>query len=741
MSYHVYPVAPTAPTWDGYTVEVNGQEVPLHTARASACPFNRRWPGHQRQREQSEEVAFLSLSTDEPLSFAVKPREPFDPASVKIRPQSLGIVPEVGDGVIRFTVKHPAYFTVEPYGRHHALHVFADPVREYGVAEGDAGVIYFGAGEHHVGLIEMKSNETLYLEEGAVVYASIHAIDAENIKILGRGILDNSENVEEILFDANAEGNSEAVQNVKRRHTVQLEYCTGVLIDGITIRDSLVYNIRPIGCRDLTIRNVKIIGCWRYNSDGIDMHNCVGVRISDCFLRTFDDSICVKGFDCYYQGDVAAAVRAAMYRGGKAYDVFRDVVIERCVIWNDWGKSLEIGAETKAEEITDVTFRDCDIIHLTGAALDCTNVDYADVHHITFRNINIECDEEIPAPLIQKTDSDLYENPNPAYMPDTINVATLYHHEYSKGSDGRRGRCRDISYENIRVIGDKIPRIRCAGYDEAHKTERIRIRGLFQSGIPVTDTAATKWLIGDFTEDVTLEGDPYAELSKNTVSACGQLAEGKGNITRPMGDGVRILFVGNSITLHGVRPEVGWYHVWGMAASSEERDYVHVVERAVLAESPTATFGICQVAEWERQYREGASLYPKYAAARDFGADIIIVRCIENCTHKDFDSAAFKAALGDLISYLDKTGKAKLIVTTSFWPHPGDTALADFAAERGAPCVELGDLGSDEGMKAIGLFEHRGVANHPGDLGMQKIAERILIPLLPLVREHHKSKR
>ena len=73
-----------------------------------------------------------------------------------------------------------------------------------------------------------------------------------------------------------------------------------------------------------------------------------------------------------------------------------------------------------------------------------------------------------------------------------------------------------------------------------------------------------------------------------------------------------------------------------------------------------------------------------FAAARDLGADIIIVRCIENCSHKDFDAAAFKASLGDLISYLDKTGKAKLIVTTSFWSHPGDAALADFAAEREA---------------------------------------------------------
>jgi len=488
---------------DDYRVCVNGKEVEANTARVSAMPFNRRWPGHQRQLDQSEIIQFLSLATDEPLSFEITPREPFE--SVKIRPASLGIVPTVENGSIRFTLDKPAYFTVEPYGRNRALHVFADPVYDYGVRANDPDVIYFGEGEHDAGFIELKSGQTLFLDEGAVVYACVRAMDAENIKILGRGILDNSKNKEKILFEANVENTKEAVNNAVREHTVQLEYCTNIEIDGITIRDSLVYNIRPIGCENINIKNVKIIGCWRFNSDGIDMHNCVNVHISDCFIRTFDDSICVKGFDCYYDGDVAEAVRAAMYRGGKAYDVFRNVLVENCIIWNDWGKCLEIGAETKAEEICDITFRSCDLIHLSGAALDCCNVDYADVHHVTFKDINVECDEMIPPMVIQRNDSDVYVNGNPSYMPRTIVVSVVYHHEYSKGSENRRGRNRDILFENINLLGDKMPRVRFIGYDGEHKTERVTVRNLKLNGEPVKSLDGDNWTVNEFADGIVLE--------------------------------------------------------------------------------------------------------------------------------------------------------------------------------------------------------------------------------------------
>lgn len=730
MAVRRYPVCQPEVICEEYEVKVNGVSAALNTARVSAMPFNRRWPGHQRSEDQTELINFLSMAMDEPVTFEIIPKRAFE--KVEIRPKSLGVEPQVTkDGRIVFTLSKPAYLTVEPFGRQGALHIFADAPADYAVDPEDPDVIYFGPGEHEAGEVVLKSNQTLFLEEGAVVYATVRAMDAENIRILGRGILDNSHNKEQILFAYNARENDTAIKNAVRKHTVQLEYCTNVEIDGITMRDSLVYNIRPIGCRKMHIANVKIIGCWRYNSDGIDMHNCEDVLVEHCFLRTFDDSICVKGFDCYYQGDVEKAVREAMYRNGEAYEVFRNTLIRDCTIWNDWGKCLEIGAETKAEEICDIIFEDCDIIHVTSSVLDSYNIDYADVHDVIYRNIRVEYDDEILKPLLQTSDEARYENTDPDFAPYLIDVMTSYHPEYSVGST-RRGKTHDVIFENIRLYGRQKPRLRFGGYDAEHMTRDILVKNLYWNDELVRTQEETELLVEEFADNIrweaeeTVKDSKYAQMEKNSVDSRNQLKPTQYvRFENPEGTGIRVMFLGNSITLHGIRPEIGWNQEWGMAASAKEKDYVHRLIAGVRQSQPDAAFCICQGAVWEREYKNGASVYPDYESARAFGADVIVMRLIENCSSKEFEPDTFRKSLADYLAFLNPAGRAKVIFTTGFWRHPGDEEIIRLAEEMQMPLVSLGDLGELDEMKAIGRFAHTGVANHPGDLGMEKIAERI----------------
>lgn len=216
------------------------------------------------------------------------------------------------------------------------------------------------------------------------------------------------------------------------------------------------------------------------------------------------------------------------------------------------------------------------------------------------------------------------------------------------------------------------------------------------------------------------------QIDKNTVKAEHQLKD-KHDVTFECEEnqGIRVMMAGNSITLHEPSPTIGWNNRWGMAASAKEKDYVHVLKSHIQSVKPDATFCICQAYKWERDFVNGKQAYPIYEDARNFDADIIVVRFIENCPRKDFDAAVFKREYIDFINYLNKSGNAKIILTTSFWEHNGDDVLYEISKEMGWPLVVLNDLGELDEMKALGLFEHFGVANHPGDLGMKTIADRI----------------
>ena len=478
----------------GYSVSVDGAAAPVSAVRNSAMPVNIRWPGHQRELDQTEVGGLVRFAFEG--SAKVEVTAPRDFREVKVRPQARGIRPRVDGRTVAFELTRPGTYSVEFDGVHSNLLVVADAPADDRVDPKAPGTIYFGPGAHDAGLIELKTGQTLYIDAGAVVFGRVFARDADHIRILGRGILDGSRVKAEILpidpaLAAEQKRKGFAITNYKRYDEIRLEYCDDVVVDGITVRDSPLYNIRPICCRGLAIRNVKLCGNWRYNSDGIDMHNCENVRISDCFVRTFDDAICVKGFD--YRMD-----EKEMLHDGYRHDVFTNAVVERCTVWCDWGRALEFGAETRAREIADITFRDCDVIHFDGPVCDVQNCDYADIHGVLFDDIRIEADYPHPKAVYSEKAADYRAAPRAALPP----FFAAYIHvipEYSK-DDARRGRIRDIALRNIQLRGPSLQGLMVKGYDADHRTSGVTVEGVRWNGREVSDEVRRRQHVGPFAD-------------------------------------------------------------------------------------------------------------------------------------------------------------------------------------------------------------------------------------------------
>lgn len=214
------------------------------------------------------------------------------------------------------------------------------------------------------------------------------------------------------------------------------------------------------------------------------------------------------------------------------------------------------------------------------------------------------------------------------------------------------------------------------------------------------------------------------DFVENNVPAANQL-QGDDRIafTWKQDADLKILFLGNSITCHGVAEDIGWSGDWGMAASKRENDYVHRLIEKIESGGKKVSYCVANVSEWERGCDLGL-LKEDYAAVYAFEADLVVVRLGENATFPE-QTERFERAYLELVESFARRG-ARILVSDLFWEYqPFDCFVEELAREKGYAFARLHDLGAAAEMKALGKFAHRGVAIHPGDRGMEKIAERI----------------
>lgn len=85
------------------------------------------------------------------------------------------------------------------------------------------------------------------------------------------------------------------VKDFLRPVMVSLVGCDKVLLDGSTFQNSPAWNLHPLMCSNLILRNLTVRNPWfSQNGDGVDLESCKNVLIYDNTFDVGDDAICIK---------------------------------------------------------------------------------------------------------------------------------------------------------------------------------------------------------------------------------------------------------------------------------------------------------------------------------------------------------------------------------------------------------------------------------------------------------------
>lgn len=208
------------------------------------------------------------------------------------------------------------------------------------------GRVVVPKGEWLTGAIHLKSNVNLHVSEGATVKFSmdakdylpivhtrwegmelmhlsplIYAYEQQNIAITGTGTLDGQGKAGFWKWHGNPRyGGDPKVKSQKadraklydlmtrnvplservfgeghwlRPQFIQPYKCKNVLIEGVKIIDSPMWEVHPVLCENVTIRKLSIV-THGPNNDGCDPESCKDVLIEDCLFDTGDDCIAIK---------------------------------------------------------------------------------------------------------------------------------------------------------------------------------------------------------------------------------------------------------------------------------------------------------------------------------------------------------------------------------------------------------------------------------------------------------------
>jgi len=189
-----------------------------------------------------------------------------------------------------------------------------------------------------------------------------------------------------------------------------------------------------------------------------------------------------------------------------------------------------------------------------------------------------------------------------------------------------------------------------------------------------------------------------------------------------------VVIFGNSIRKKAPVKELGWEGNWGMAATSEDKDYVHILYKKI-SDKLSKTQERPPKLKWGGNVRESDFL--KYDVGQVKDADVIIVQLGDNCFGNTVETfqKPYEAMIRDF-----KKERGAILLCVSNWGGGKHSEMIEAAAKnQDVKFVPIYLLQRDpkNSAKSEGHFTNNNVNWHPGDRGMKAIAEAIWEVLEP----------
>ena len=214
------------------------------------------------------------------------------------------------------------------------------------------------------------------------------------------------------------------------------------------------------------------------------------------------------------------------------------------------------------------------------------------------------------------------------------------------------------------------------------------------------------------------------DLYENNVKAENQVKINQHFLGKNLEDPYKVMFIGNSITYHETKNDIGWPYRHGMAASKPQKDYVHLLRKMISKKvrKPVSCL-VYNASDFERDFLNHVPREKLEKQAKKFNPNLIIVRLGENLCSKPFKTDDLEREFLKLVKNLKKITN-DIQITSLWWGREDfDNTIKTVAKKEKIVFSYIGFLGEKNENKAINKFKHQGVQKHPGDLGMKRLAD------------------